>query len=159
MSGSARSRYRAGIARALPPLFTVRWVHRTSWIELPRPLAEHSFQSGSEAIVLLRLASVNGFVTPQRTPIGCVYRGSSAAAPARRARLHAGGHHLLMSGDLYHYPEEITYKRVPSFDSDKEQTAQSRAMIEEFVRRTTANHGSRTIKPLGSTPWRQVCAR
>ena len=63
-----------------------------------------------------------------------------------------------MSGDLYHYPEEITYKRVPSFDSDKEQTAQSRAMIEEFVRRTTANHGSRTIKPLGSTPWRAKSA-
>ncbi len=31
---------------------------------------------------------------------------------------------VLLSGDLYHYPEEITYKRIPSFDSDKEQTAQ-----------------------------------
>ena len=27
---------------------------------------------------------------------------------------------ILLSGDLYHYPEEITYKRIPSFDSDKE---------------------------------------
>lgn len=45
---------------------------------------------------------------------------------------------ILLSGDLYHYPEEITYKRIPSFDSDKEQTARSRAMIDEFIRKTGA---------------------
>jgi N-acyl homoserine lactone hydrolase len=45
---------------------------------------------------------------------------------------------VLLSGDLYHYPEEITYKRIPSFDSDKEQTAKSRAMIEEFVKKNHA---------------------
>jgi N-acyl homoserine lactone hydrolase len=45
---------------------------------------------------------------------------------------------VLLSGDLYHYPEEITYKRIPSFDSDKEQTARSRAMIEEFVKKNNA---------------------
>jgi glyoxylase-like metal-dependent hydrolase (beta-lactamase superfamily II) len=42
---------------------------------------------------------------------------------------------VLLSGDLYHYPEEITYKRIPPFDSDKEQTAKSRAMIEDFVKK------------------------
>jgi N-acyl homoserine lactone hydrolase len=45
---------------------------------------------------------------------------------------------VLLSGDLYHYPEEITYKRIPSFDFDKEQTARSRAMIEEFVKENHA---------------------
>lgn len=40
---------------------------------------------------------------------------------------------VLLSGDLYHYPEEITYKKIPSFDSNKEQTAKSREMIEAFV--------------------------
>lgn len=45
---------------------------------------------------------------------------------------------VLLSGDLYHYPEEITYKRIPSFDFDKEQTARSRAMIEEFVKKNNA---------------------
>jgi glyoxylase-like metal-dependent hydrolase (beta-lactamase superfamily II) len=45
---------------------------------------------------------------------------------------------VLLSGDLYHYPEEITYKRIPPFDSDKEQTAKSRAMIEEFVKKNNA---------------------
>ena len=45
---------------------------------------------------------------------------------------------ILLSGDLYHYPEEITYNRIPSFDSDKEQTARSRAMIEEFVKKNNA---------------------
>jgi N-acyl homoserine lactone hydrolase len=45
---------------------------------------------------------------------------------------------VLLSGDLYHYPEEITYKRIPSFDWDKDQTAKSRAMIEEFVKKNNA---------------------
>jgi len=45
---------------------------------------------------------------------------------------------VLLSGDLYHYPEEITYKKIPSFDWDKEQTAKSRAMIEEFVKKNNA---------------------
>src|SRR5213076_3641365 len=41
---------------------------------------------------------------------------------------------VLLSGDLYHYPEERTLKVVPSFDFNKEQTAKSRAAIEEFVK-------------------------
>src|SRR5262249_4691172 len=35
---------------------------------------------------------------------------------------------VLLSGDLYHYPEEITFKKIPSFDTNKEQTAKSREM-------------------------------
>jgi N-acyl homoserine lactone hydrolase len=50
---------------------------------------------------------------------------------------------ILLSGDLYHYPEEITYKRIPPFDSDKDQTAKSRAMIEDFVKK---NHGQLWIQ-------------
>lgn len=45
---------------------------------------------------------------------------------------------VLLSGDLYHYPEEITYKKIPPFDTDKEQTAKSRAAIEEFVKKNKA---------------------
>ena len=45
---------------------------------------------------------------------------------------------VLLSGDLYHYPEEITYKKIPSFDFDKDQTAKSRAMIEDFVKKNNA---------------------
>ena len=45
---------------------------------------------------------------------------------------------IVLSGDLYHYPEEITYKRIPPFDFDKDQTAKSRAMIEEFVKKNKA---------------------
>ena len=41
---------------------------------------------------------------------------------------------VLLTGDLYHYPEEITLKKIPSFDTNKEQTAKSREMIEEFVK-------------------------
>jgi N-acyl homoserine lactone hydrolase len=45
---------------------------------------------------------------------------------------------VLLSGDLYHYPEEITYKKVPTTDPDREQTAKSREMIEEFVKQNHA---------------------
>ena len=45
---------------------------------------------------------------------------------------------VLLSGDLYHYPEEMKLKVVPSFDFNKEQTAKSRAMIEDFVSKNKA---------------------
>jgi N-acyl homoserine lactone hydrolase len=45
---------------------------------------------------------------------------------------------VLLSGDLYHYPEEITYKKVPTTDPNREQTAKSREMIEEFVKQNHA---------------------
>ena len=45
---------------------------------------------------------------------------------------------VLLSGDLYHYPEEMTLKVVPSFDFNQAQTAKSRAMIEEFVKKNAA---------------------
>ena len=45
---------------------------------------------------------------------------------------------VVLSGDLYHYPEEMTYKRFPSNEFDKDQTAKSRAMLEEFVKKNNA---------------------
>lgn len=45
---------------------------------------------------------------------------------------------VLLSGDLYHYPEEIASGKIPSFDSNKEQTARSREMIQEFVKQNHA---------------------
>jgi N-acyl homoserine lactone hydrolase len=45
---------------------------------------------------------------------------------------------VLLSGDLYHYPEEITYKKIPANDPNREQTAKSREMIEEFVKQNHA---------------------
>jgi N-acyl homoserine lactone hydrolase len=45
---------------------------------------------------------------------------------------------VLLSGDLYHYPEEMTLKVVPSFDFDQAQTAKSRAAIEDFVKKNKA---------------------
>jgi len=45
---------------------------------------------------------------------------------------------VVLSGDLYHYPEEMTLKRIPTFEFDKEQTAKSRAALEKFVRDSKA---------------------
>ena len=43
---------------------------------------------------------------------------------------------VMLSGDLYHYPEERKLHRVPTFEVDPEQTRQSRAAIERFLQDT-----------------------
>jgi N-acyl homoserine lactone hydrolase len=45
---------------------------------------------------------------------------------------------VLLSGDLYHYPEERTEHRVPKTDFNREQTAASRVAIEAFLKKTGA---------------------
>jgi glyoxylase-like metal-dependent hydrolase (beta-lactamase superfamily II) len=45
---------------------------------------------------------------------------------------------VLLSGDLYHYPEELKLKIIPGFDFNREQTAKSREMIEAFVKNNKA---------------------
>lgn len=41
---------------------------------------------------------------------------------------------VVLTGDLYHYPEEMKLKIVPGFDFNKEQTAKSREMLEAFAK-------------------------
>src|SRR6185503_13095157 len=45
---------------------------------------------------------------------------------------------VLLSGDLYHYPEERTLNRVPTFDFDPAQNRKSRMAIDAFVKRNNA---------------------
>jgi glyoxylase-like metal-dependent hydrolase (beta-lactamase superfamily II) len=45
---------------------------------------------------------------------------------------------VLLSGDLYHFPEARTLKRVATFDVDQAQTAVSREAIEAFLAKTGA---------------------
>jgi glyoxylase-like metal-dependent hydrolase (beta-lactamase superfamily II) len=45
---------------------------------------------------------------------------------------------VLLSGDLYHFPQERTLNRFPVFEFDKEQTRQSRMEIEGFLKATGA---------------------
>ena len=45
---------------------------------------------------------------------------------------------VVISGDLYHYPEERTLNRVPTFDVDPRQTAASRAALDVFLNKTGA---------------------
>ena len=41
---------------------------------------------------------------------------------------------ILLSGDLYHFTKNRTYRRVPSFNFNQEQSLQSIDMIEKFVK-------------------------
>jgi len=45
---------------------------------------------------------------------------------------------VLLSGDLYHYPEERTLDRVPTFDADGGQNRKARAAIDAFVKKNNA---------------------
>ncbi len=45
---------------------------------------------------------------------------------------------VLLSGDLYHYPEERTLDRFPVFEFDKEQTRRTRQEIERYLATTGA---------------------
>jgi N-acyl homoserine lactone hydrolase len=45
---------------------------------------------------------------------------------------------VVLSGDLYHYPEERTQHHVPATEFNREQTAATRVAIEAFVKETGA---------------------
>jgi N-acyl homoserine lactone hydrolase len=48
---------------------------------------------------------------------------------------HTGN--VMLAGDLYHYPEERGSGRVPTFEYNKEQSLASRAMIEDYCKKTS----------------------
>jgi glyoxylase-like metal-dependent hydrolase (beta-lactamase superfamily II) len=45
---------------------------------------------------------------------------------------------VVLSGDLYHYPEERTLNRVPAIEVSQEQTRASRVALEEFLKESGA---------------------
>jgi glyoxylase-like metal-dependent hydrolase (beta-lactamase superfamily II) len=45
---------------------------------------------------------------------------------------------VVISGDLYHYPEERTLNRVPTFDTNPKQTAAARAELDTFMKTAKA---------------------
>ena len=80
---------------------------------------------------------------------------------------HSPGHQVLfvnlrktgpvvLSGDLYHYPEERRLKKVPTTEFDRDQSAASRAAIEAFLTRTHAQlwiqHDLNAVAQLNKAP-------
>jgi glyoxylase-like metal-dependent hydrolase (beta-lactamase superfamily II) len=63
---------------------------------------------------------------------------------------------VLIAGDLYHFPEERTLNRFPTFEFNKEQSATSRAMVDEFLKKTGAQlwieHDLATAQKLKKAP-------
>jgi N-acyl homoserine lactone hydrolase len=45
---------------------------------------------------------------------------------------------VVLSGDLYHYPQERTMNRLPTFEFNEDQTRGARKAVEEFLARTKA---------------------
>lgn len=45
---------------------------------------------------------------------------------------------LLLAGDLFHYPEERSMDRVPTFDADREMTRRTRKDVEAFLKSSGA---------------------
>ena len=46
---------------------------------------------------------------------------------------------VLLSGDLYHFPQERTLNRFPVFEFDKDQTRRTRLQIDDFLKATGAS--------------------
>jgi N-acyl homoserine lactone hydrolase len=46
---------------------------------------------------------------------------------------------VLLSGDLYHFPQERTLNRFPVFEFDKDQTRRTRVEIDDFLKTTGAS--------------------
>ena len=67
---------------------------------------------------------------------------------------HSG--RILLSGDIYHYPEERTLDRVPTFEFNPDQTRASRKAIEEFLKASGTQlwiqHDNRAITSLKHSP-------
>jgi glyoxylase-like metal-dependent hydrolase (beta-lactamase superfamily II) len=63
---------------------------------------------------------------------------------------------VVLAGDLYHYPEEITTGRVPGFEFNADQSKASRATLAEFMKQTGATlwieHDIATHAPLPKPP-------
>jgi N-acyl homoserine lactone hydrolase len=63
---------------------------------------------------------------------------------------------VLLAGDLYHYPEERTFKRFPTFEFNVEQSAASRAKMDELLKQTGAEmwieHDAATHAKLKKAP-------
>jgi glyoxylase-like metal-dependent hydrolase (beta-lactamase superfamily II) len=63
---------------------------------------------------------------------------------------------VVLAGDLYHYPEEITTGRTPTFEFDAAMSARSRAALQTFVKETGAKlwieHDKATHATLPKSP-------
>lgn len=63
---------------------------------------------------------------------------------------------VLLSGDLWHYPEERKLNRLPTTEFNKEQTAASRERIDAFIKKTGAQlwiqHDYQAISRLKKAP-------
>jgi N-acyl homoserine lactone hydrolase len=63
---------------------------------------------------------------------------------------------VVLSGDLYHYPEERTRKKVPTTEFNRDQSAASRVAIEAFIARTHSQlwiqHDFNAISKLNKAP-------
>ena len=63
---------------------------------------------------------------------------------------------ILVAGDLYHLPQEITMHRFPTFEFDKEQSAASRAKVDAFLKQSGARlwieHDLPTFETLKKSP-------
>jgi glyoxylase-like metal-dependent hydrolase (beta-lactamase superfamily II) len=63
---------------------------------------------------------------------------------------------ILIAGDLYHLPQEITMHRFPTFEFDKEESEASREKVQAFVQKTGARmwieHDLPTFMTLKKSP-------
>jgi N-acyl homoserine lactone hydrolase len=133
------------------------------------PLAERNAMFGTIAAGIMEQSSYSALKSSKTVILGSddydVFGDGTVVI--KSAPGHTPGHQvlflklantgpLLVAGDLYHYPEEGTTKRFPDFEFNKEQSAVSRAAIDDFLKKSGAQmwieHDAATFAKLKKSP-------
>ncbi len=121
-------------------IWLVRQVERDAMFPETPPVAGLTFPATYEA---LRTSKTVVMKSDEHDVFG------DGTVVAKLAPGHTPGHQVLyvklaktgpvvLSGDLYHYPEERTLNRLPIFEVNQDQTRASRASIDTFLKKTGA---------------------
>jgi N-acyl homoserine lactone hydrolase len=121
---------------------TVTWLvrkreHEIMFEDPPSPRTEPAHYSGLRASKTVIVSAAEHDVFGDGSVLLKSAPGHSPDHQVLLVRLAKTGP-VLLSGDLYHYPEERTLHRVPTTEFDAPQTEAARADVEAFLSRTGA---------------------
>lgn len=116
----------------------VRPVEREAMLgDTPPPLTQPATYSALRNTRVTSIASAEHDVFGDGTVVIKAAAGHTPGHQVLVVKLPRTGT-VVLSGDLYHYPEERALGRIPTFDVDQTETATSRATIEAFLKKTGA---------------------
>jgi len=116
----------------------VRQVERDAMLsQKPAPLTQPSGYAALRTSKTLPITNDEHDVFGDGTVVIKLAPGHTPGHQVLYVKLRKSGP-VVLSGDLYHYPEERKLGRVPTFEFNQEQTSATRAAIDAFLKKTGA---------------------